>query len=294
MCSRKLPAICPECGESIYIWTDRKSKDEDYVRCPYCKVYIRTGEAFGQLEEIQRGYSDMTLFNYLDSDVRSFDIDLISGKDRIISGWYTTNNKIYYSEGVPGIVWFSSARNQEYEVLDYQWNGPRYQDVMIQDNLSTTKTKSKRKGRVAGALIGTVLLPGVGTVIGAAVGTGRKEDTDTRGQTVSHIETQEIPVAATMKLRDISSDELIHISFRCTSEMDARIRNNIASNLELIDTYVIDEPVKFIDVKAEKPETAKETKDTRDVLSQIRELKQLLDEGAISKEEFELLKKKIL
>ena len=30
------------------------------------------------------------------------------------------------------------------------------------------------------------------------------------------------------------------------------------------------------------------------VLSQIRELKQLLDEGAISKEEFELLKKKIL
>lgn len=233
----------------------------------------------------------MTLFNYVDSDIRSFSIDLISGKDRIINGWYTTGNKIYYSEGVPGIVWFSSARNQEYEVLDYQWNGPRYQDVMIQDNQSVTKTKTKRKGRVAGALIGTVLFPGVGTVIGAAVGTGRKEDTDTRGQTVSHIETQEIPVAATMKLRDLSSDELIHISFKCTSEMDARIRNNIASNLELIDTYVIDEPLKFIDVKAEEPEVRKYAKD---VLSQIRELKQLLDEGAISKEEFDLLKKKIL
>ena len=130
-------------------------------------------------------------------------------------------------------------------------------------------------------------MPGVGTLIGAAVGTGRKERSTTQGTNRSHIETQEIPVVAQMKLRNLANDEIINIGFNCTASLDARIRNNITVNL---DTDVID-----YTAPAYLPEPEKtETNDTGDILAKIRELKQLLDDGAISQEEYEILKKKLL
>ena len=239
----------------------------------------------------------MSLFRVYESDARSISLEVLAGQEDISVNKYSKDLDMCYQEGMPGIIWFNGNRRREFEVLDYQWSGPRYQDVMIQDNSSNTKTKTKRKGRVAGALIGTVLLPGIGTVIGAAVGTGRKEDSDTRGQTISHIETKEVPVTAHMKLRDLYNDELIHISFKCTSQIDARIRNNIAANLEAIDTYVIDGERSLPEPEEAKEEPAYiETKaaDTTDVVSKLRELKQLLDDGVITREEFDALKKKII
>ena len=230
----------------------------------------------------------MSLYKTYDSQTDSLALEVISGKEDITTNIWSSDIKMHFSVGLPGIVWFDTFRTVEYEVLDYRWDGPRYQEVMIQDSTSDTKTRGGRKGRVAGALIGTMIMPGIGTVIGAAVGTGRKENSRTQGVNRSHIETQEGPVVAQMRLRNIANDEIINIGFKCTSSLDTRIRNNITVNL---DNDVIDYTAPAY---LPEPEQPKETKDTKDILTQIRELKELLDDGAITQEEYEMLKKKLL
>lgn len=232
----------------------------------------------------------MTLMNYNDGDIKSVWLDVIGGREAVISSFFSAGSGLtmYYSLSMPGIVWFE-RNGREFEVVDYDWNGPRFQDVMIQDNESNTQTKGGRKGRLAGALIGTLIAPGIGTVIGAAVGTGRKEDANTRGQTISHIETREIPVIAYLHLRDLYNDDILQVSFRCTSELDARIRNHIAVNLTSLEYDAVIEPEVL-----PLPEQTESTQKATDLLAQLRELKQLLDDGAISEEEYAVLKKKIM
>ena len=297
-----LPAICPFCnGELDIDLTDRLQYDET-VECAYCGRTINVKEAVNlyilqthptlQLEKQNNttgkgGNRTMSLMNLFDSETKAIELEMTAGKDDIVpNNLFMSKIKMYFSEGMPGIVWFDYSKTKEYEVLDYQWNGPGYQQVMIHDNDSSTRTKGGRKGRVAGAIIGTILMPGIGTVIGAAVGTGKKEVSNTRGQTVSHIETKEIPVPASMKLRNLQNDTIVNIGFQCTAELDARIRNNIAANLD---------PGYYIDVESPQalPEPEPE-KETKDVLAQLRELKSLLDDGAITQDEYDALKKKIL
>ena len=297
----ELPAICPICDGSLYIEITPNTTDDDLFQCVHCGSLISAGESLGEynrlieenkrLKEIKKNLKGgrirtMSLINILDPDTDSIDLKLTGGKEAVSNSYFSDQTKMFFNTGLPGIIWFDYSAKKEYEVLDYHWNGPRYQDVMIQDNDSSTHTRGGRKGRVAGAIIGTMLMPGIGTVIGAAVGTGRKEDSRTRGQTISHIETKEVPVDAFMKLRDLERDQIINISFQCTSALDVKIRNNITINLE---------PGAYIDFPEPEllPEPEKEP-ETKDVISQLKELKALLDDGAISKEEYEVLKKKII
>lgn len=294
----ELPAFCPVCDGSLYIEITPESTDDDYVECAHCRAEIRIGDALGRynrlieenrrLKEIKEGKrsTDMSLLNILDPDTDSIELKLTGGKDAVSKNAFSSNIRMFFNTGLPGIIWFDYNTKKEYEVLEYTWSGPRYQDVMIQNNDSSTQTRGGRKGRLAGAIIGTILMPGLGTVIGAAVGTGKKEDSNTRGQTISHVETREVPVNAYMKLRDLERDQLVNISFECTSEMDVRIRNNITLNLEQGAYIEFDQPELL-----PEPESEPETKD---VISQLKELKALLDDGAISKEEYEVLKKKII
>lgn len=249
----------------------------------------------------------MSFFSSFDDPTHSIELEHVNGREDLVTDRRYGELRLYYSEGIPGVVWFDQRHSREYEVLGYNWDGPRFQDVLVQDQVSNTQTRGKRKGRLAGAIIGTILMPGVGTVIGAAVGTGRKEVSDTRGNVRSHIETQEIPVMAEMRLRDVYTDESIYITFPCTASIDARIRNNITLNLDDSEplyigstsakelpysSEVIDMPVverETVNVKPVQEERQKE-----DLIARIRELKQLLDEGAISEDEYDMLKKKLL
>ncbi len=215
-------------------------------------------------------------------DVSKLEVEMLSGKEDVGAG-NGAKQAIYYDDGVPGIIWFRRSGGREYEVLEYDWSGPRFTDVMIQDNQTSTNTFSKRKGRVAGALIGTILMPGIGTVIGAAVGTGRKETATTSGQAMSHIETREVPAVARMRLRDLDTDEIFSVSFMCDSSLDTRIRNTVAANLEPLDVIEYEERP-LLEEPVRKPD---------DILEQISRLKNLLDAEAISREEYETLKKKL-
>ena len=203
----------------------------------------------------------MTMFNrYTSDDIRTIRLDVIGGKERVAPTLLRRDLYLNYSLSMPGIVWFE-RNGTEYEVVDYRWDGPRYQDMVIQETTGKSSFDlSNRKGRVAGAVIGTILAPGIGTVIGAAVGTGKK-DKDLGRRTVSHIETEEVPVVAYMFLRDLDNDDIVTLSFECTSALDAQLRNEVAVNLTALD-YDIPQPV----VK-EEPE-AKET--TGDVLAAVK------------------------
>ncbi len=228
----------------------------------------------------------MTLMNFMDSDTRSVTLDVTGGREAVSASMFSSELKMYYSLSMPGIVWFDRS-GREFEVVDYEWSGPRFQDVMIQDNNSNTQTHGGRKGRLAGALIGTLIAPGIGTVIGAAVGTGRKENSNTRGQTISHVETREVPVAAYLHLRNLDTDDIVQLSFRCDSQLDATIRNHVAINLTSLD---YDPQPQIISI----PEHTEKKEDAASLLAQLKELKELLDAEAITEEEYAVLKKKLM
>ncbi|MDO4416411.1 MAG: hypothetical protein Q4C20_15170, partial [Erysipelotrichaceae bacterium] len=236
----EVPAICPLCDGDLYLEINDDTPDDEIIECAYCNANIRVGDAIEKYNRINfperfepvsvndtKPIASNSIF-----DIDSIRLDVFSGKEAISTGIFNTDIKMYFNKGIPGILWFDRGHTREYEVLDYWWEGPKYQDLMITDNNSRTKIRGGRKGRVTGAVVGSILAPGVGTLIGAAVGTGKKETVKTRGQTVMRMETQEIPAVANMKLRDVSRDQIITIGFMCTSDVDARIRNSITCNLE--------------------------------------------------------------
>ena len=221
-------------------------------------------------------------FGFLEDSEHTIIIEVTGGQEDVSSRRNAGELHMHYDEGMPGIIWFDRDYERVFEVIDYQWQGPAYRDYVIEHREEENDGLfSNRKGRVTGAIIGTMIAPGIGTVLGAAVGTGKKRDRHSYSE--SRVETREIRTNAVMKLRDITNDEIIRITFLCDNDIDARIRNNVTVNLEAEDEY-------FPIPEEEAPAPAAED----DMIAKIRELKDLLDSGAIDEEEYRLLKKKLI
>lgn len=180
-----------------------------------------------------------------------------------------------------GLVYFNTDESRLFELIDYSWNGPIF-DVITQSqsnsNISTTTVKKGKSGKMAaGALIGTVLFPGVGTVVGAAIGAGGKSKNSTSGNNFStgNQVTRRIeqPSIAILKLKHIGSGNVIPITIVCNSDIDAKI--------------------KCFQFKPQQ--TASElSKQNIDMLKGIKALKELYDMGALSEEEYEKKKSQLL
>ena len=60
----------------------------------------------------------------------------------------------------------------------YEWNGPEYNTVTNASTSEVGKSTTKKQGKAlkigAGALLGSLVAPGVGTLVGAAMGAGSK------------------------------------------------------------------------------------------------------------------------
>lgn len=178
-----------------------------------------------------------------------------------------------------GLVYFNMDETHLYEPVDYSWSGPIYGSQTNSQTISDTNSQTVKKGKsgkmAAGALVGTILFPGVGTVVGAAIGAGGKSKSTTTGFSTSSTnqiqQTVEQPGVAVIKFKSIDNGNILPITIICTTEIDAKIRC-----------------LQF------KQTTADISKKTAESLNAIKALKELLDMGAITQEEFERKKKQIL
>lgn len=157
-------------------------------------------------------------------------------------------------------------KNQSFAIKSVEWGGKRtrsYSSTNI-DSLSTSDTK--RKGRIIGAAVGTMVAPGVGTVIGAAYGTGNKKSVT---NTVNNVNTKE-------NIHEVFSDIVLNLEY-----IDGTRKKVLLKCLEKAALIIIN----LVEQK---------NHNSSDPIKIIKELKELFDVGAITEEEFENKKKVIL
>ena len=192
-----------------------------------------------------------------------------------------------------GTVYFDIADDITYHLIGYEWNGPIYNQVVsAQSNtnantnqvyVSQTTKKGKAGKMAAGAIIGTFIMPGIGTAVGTAIGAGGKSKQTTTGNsasaTRSNSNSQQVSrnieqnTTAIIRLKRLSDNTIHSLTIVCNTGIDAQIR-----------CFNIQEERSVADASAEAAES----------LKGIKALKELLDMGAITQEEFDAKKNQLL
>lgn len=176
-----------------------------------------------------------------------------------------------------GTVYFDKNVNEAYILLNYSWNGPHFD--MVTKTVSTTNTKSKTKGKsgkiAGGAVVGTLLMPGIGTAVGALAGAGGRKKSKSHSTTINNDvhHSQELNTPATLRLKNLNTNEYINIVIACNTIVDSQIRC-----------------FQFMIEQAKN----NQSNDAADSLKGIKALKELLDMGAITQEEFDTKKRQLL
>lgn len=180
-----------------------------------------------------------------------------------------------------GNIFFNNEAHIEYKLINYEWSGPIYENVTTSNMNSNTRSNTVKKGKsgrmLTGALVGTVLFPGVGTAVGAAIGAGGKTKSYTTTNSGSNSQAVSKNVerysTAILTLQKVDDNTIYKINIQCSSGIDAKLRCfNIIENKG----------------------TADLSQQAIDSLKGIKALKELLDMGAITEEEFEYKKKQLL
>lgn len=175
-----------------------------------------------------------------------------------------------------GSVYFNNNTIRNYRLISYTWNGPLYNSVTNSNTTGTEVKKGKGGKIIGGAIIGSMINP-VGAAIGAAAGAGSKSQKNINSNTVSTTQNIEIATPASIKLKCIETNEVFGISFNCTTAIDTRIR---LFNFDGEQSLQIEQQAPIISAN--------------DNFEQLKKLKELLDMNAITQEEFDLQKRKLL
>lgn len=178
---------------------------------------------------------------------------------------------------IDGTTYFGINDDVIYRIVGYEWNGPIYDHITNSNTAgnSTTEKKGKSGKMATGAIIGTLLMPGVGTAVGAAIGAGAKSKSKTNSNSNTHtVSSQsEKDSTAIIKLKNVQDGTIHSLTVNCNTQIDSKIR-----------CFIIDEEKNTSDL----------SKDFSDSLKGIKALKELLDMGAITEEEFEQKKQQLL
>lgn len=188
--------------------------------------------------------------------------------------------QVSFEQGEDGYVTIGKLP-YKFEILEYSWEGATYKSVSTTTSQNQAKGKNngkeKRTGRLSGAVLGTVLFPGIGTIAGAALGTEKKSkgksDMTTVGNEVTSEQQIEVDSNATMKLRNVDTREEFTIGFLCNTKTDVQIRN----------FHIRKDPSMQGKLGAQK-----------DSIQLLKEYKELLDMGVITQEEFMQKKNELL
>ena len=167
-------------------------------------------------------------------------------KVRLVSGkkcFYLMplENSVVIRQNEAGFIYFDDIEGQ-YKITGYQWDGPEYELVTkttgrtTTDGITRSKGKEKRTGRLSGAVIGTAIMPGAGTLIGAMAGTGKKSKGKEKiqsveqhtGRTTSY--EKETDSIAYMTLKDPETQYSFSFGFKCNSKIHGEILNLLQSS----------------------------------------------------------------
>lgn len=176
-----------------------------------------------------------------------------------------------------GTVYFGNNYKDKFLFIDYNWGGPRFETITSSTTNTSSQevTKGKSGKMAAGAIIGSAVLPGIGTAVGAAIGAGgkKKKHTNSQSSTNSVQQQNEVLTPATLKFKNIDTNDIFSIVIGCNTLIDSQIKGFRLSKEQSVHDI---------------------SKDTTDALKGIKALKELLDMGAITQEEFEQKKQNLL
>lgn len=158
----------------------------------------------------------------------------------------------------------------------------------VQEVTSTkSKGKEKRKGVMTRAAVGTILMPGVGTLAGAL--TANKQSTGESEAVTSQQVTRTIVLT-----RDDPFKTVLTIPYH--PELEAKLRSILAENLA--QTAAAEQITETSPI--EQPQTVEQSPQVERVASNISvadeliKLKELLDAGVLTEEEFAIQKQRLL
>jgi len=203
---------------------------------------------------------------------KSESIKFASGKD-LVNG--TLFSSIYQLKN--GEVIFNLDSPIHFLIRKMEFEGPVYHEET--KTTGNVKTKKKRHG-LAGSVVGTVLAPGVGTLAGAVVGHGMGKDktSDNRNSQTYQVE-DSAPLNLT--LENVETKETIIIVLAA----------KLADYQKLINLKVF--PItSHIETTNENSQRNKKIDES--VVAELKNLKDLLDAGIVSQEEFDQKKQQLL
>lgn len=182
---------------------------------------------------------------------------------------------------IDGETYFNLDDSVLYKITGYEWEGPSYEIKTSSNSRGSENSETTKKGKsgkmAAGAIIGTVLFPGVGTVVGAAIGAGGKGKSKTQATNESSTEQIQKHVeknnTAIIRLQRMNDGAIFSITIICNSNIDSQIR---CYNIE------------------KQASVSSTSKEMTDALKGVKALKELMDMGAITQEEFNAKKKQLL
>ncbi|MBQ9041478.1 MAG: SHOCT domain-containing protein [Eggerthellaceae bacterium] len=183
-----------------------------------------------------------------------------------------------------GLVYFSDNVDTLYEVAGFEWDGPSYEAVITTEAVTEEQGKQKRTGRVTGAVVGTILAPGIGTAIGAAYGTGNKK-LDKKGKTTTVQQTSQVEneTIATLYLSDAYGN-IVHV-----------IAKDKAERLSELAALARTAQAARIAFNQQVQQTAQVQKaDAASPYDELTKLKELMDSGVITEDDFNAAKARIL
>lgn len=158
----------------------------------------------------------------------------------------------------------------------------------VQEVTSTkSKGKEKRKGVMTRAAVGTILMPGVGTLAGAL--TAKKQSAGESEAVTSQQVTRTIVLT-----RDDPFKTVLTIPYH--PELEAKLRSILAENLA--QTAAAEQITETSPI--EQPQTVEQSPQVERVASNISvadeliKLKELLDAGVLTEEEFAIQKQRLL
>lgn len=165
-------------------------------------------------------------------------------------------------------------------------------DIQIHESVQqVTSTKSsgreKRKGVMTRAAVGTILMPGVGTLAGAL--TAKKQSSIESEAVTSQQVTRTIVLT-----RDDPFKTVLTIPYH--PELEAKLRSILAENLA--QTAAVEQIAETSSI--EQPQTVEQTPQVEQITSNISvadeliKLKSLVDNGILTEEEFQAQKAKLL